>query len=256
MKENLNYSDYEIMFLNEQPIDTCQLTDAFICTNSDSLTMFSYSSISNENVLGPLRKIQIHGAYGCAVNEKENEIYISDKVSNYVYKMDANLKQIGKYGSTGNGQYELNSPHGISFNYGFLFICDYKNKRVQILDSNLQFSHSLPLDFSPISIALSNNGILGICGDNETCFFDVESLTLIRVFPDYSGRINFIKPNFYVVSNERTYIFDNVGNIVDEIEMNRFRKFLNEKMDGHIFFHEDNFFISSASTYRFLRFKN
>ena len=82
-------------------------------------------------------------------------------------------------------------------------------------------------------------------------FIDLASLSLMKVFPDFSGRINFIKPNFYVVSKERTFFFDNVGNIVDKIEMNRFSEFLYDKRDGHIFFNKDNFFISSASKYRF-----
>ena len=79
----------------------------------------------------------MQGAYGCAVNGK-SEIYVSDKISNYAYKINADLEQIGRFCSTGNGEYELNSPHGIAFENDFLFICVYKHKRVQILDSNLQ----------------------------------------------------------------------------------------------------------------------
>ncbi len=247
-------ADFEIIYLNEQPIEICYAKKiGFICTNNDSITMFN-DTINISNEFTPKKTIKWTGVYGCAINTK-NEIYISDKILNRVHKMRhrGNLENICEFG---NNSGDLNSPHGIAIANDLLFVCDRGNKRLQVLNINLEFITSLMLSFPPISIKCSNKTI-GICGNRQICFIDLETLEKEeRYFPD-SGRMNFIDSNFYVVSSKSTHIFDERGNFIETIEM---RKEISENIenesDGLIFFHEDNFFISSASRHRFLKFKN
>ena len=67
----------------------------------------------------------------------------------------------------------------------------------------------------------------------------------------------FIDSNIYVVSSESTHIFDERGNFIETIKMSKeISEYIKNESDGFIFLHEDNFFISSASHHRFLKFKN
>ena len=247
-------SDFEVIYLNEQPIEICYAEEiGFICTNSDSITIF------NDTIDIPNKKIPWTGVYGCAINEN-NEIYISDKVLNHVYKMhycdDFELKTQGQFGTTGSRDVDLNSPHGIALSKNLIFVCDFKNKSLKLLEFNLKLAFSYQLTFSPISIKCSDKTI-GICGDKETCFIDLRSLSIEKEYPGYSGRMNFIHPNFYVVSSQSTHIFDDKGNLIETIKMNsNIGQDLENESDGFIFFHKDNCFISSASYHRFLKFKN
>jgi hypothetical protein len=113
IKDNLMNSEFEVIYLNEQPIEICYAEEiGFICTNTDSITIFTgnINNILNKN-------IPWTGAYGCAIN-KNNDIFISDKVLNHVYKMrycdDFKLKTQGKFGATGSRNEDLNSPRGIA----------------------------------------------------------------------------------------------------------------------------------------------
>ncbi len=140
--------------------------------------------------------------------------------------------------------------------YHRLFVSDYKNKRLQVLDFNLKYVLSCQLSFSPISIKCSDKTI-GICDNKETCFIDLKSLIIEKEYPGYAGRMNFIYPNFYIVSSQSTYVFDDKGNLIETIKMNsEIGQYLKNECDGFIFFHDDNFFISSESGHRFLKFKN
>ena len=184
-------------------------------------------------------------------------IYISDQGGNYVHKMqfriESRLETICKFGSTGRGNYDLRKPCGIALAHQYLYICDNQNKRIKILNNDLNFIDNIPLDFTPVSIKCSDKSI-GICGDKEACFIDLK--TQEKKNFKCTGRMNFIEPHFYIVSSQSTHIFDDSGNLIETIEMNgEIGKFLNSTDDGFIFFIKNYFFISSASHYRFLKFK-
>jgi len=69
--------------------------------------------------------------------DQENYIYFSPcQCSNYLYFYNKNGKEIKKFGTKGSsskpGEFDL--PRGITVNNKYLYVCDYWNHRVQVLD--------------------------------------------------------------------------------------------------------------------------
>ena len=198
--------------------------------------------------------------YGVACSQN-GYIFASSVANNCIYKFDMELNLKASFGVKGNDNGSLYVPTGICYFDDHLYICDSNNMRIQILDVELNYTSTIPLDYSPHTIRISDKTI-GIYGYNGTInFYDFNSKTLKRQYAGIVGRISEINSNFYVTSWKPSlcvYCFNNDGEKVNEINLDRFsqHKFFSNEWgwDGHIFYFNNSIYITSYSKACLLKF--
>ena len=79
------------------------------------------------------------GGWSCCALNRRNEIYVSVYKKHCIISFDLNLNKLKQFGSLGASNNSLNYPRGLCCHGDYLYICDYLNKRIQIL--TLDFIH-------------------------------------------------------------------------------------------------------------------
>ena len=99
-----------------------------------------------------------------------------------------------------------------------MYICDFSNRRIQILTLDLEYSNTIQLGEYPYTVQISNTTI-GVSCRETTIFYDLDSKTL-KYKHKIAGTftINYIHSTFCGLSVERKkiYFFDSDGNFLDE----------------------------------------
>ena len=103
-------------------------------------------------------------AFGCALNHR-NEIYISNASNNCIDIYNLNLEKIKAFGSKGNGYGEFDDIGRMKWIDPYLYVCDLKNKRIQVLDIDLKFLYLIKLNDTPRSLQVFNKTI-GVCSND------------------------------------------------------------------------------------------
>jgi DNA-binding beta-propeller fold protein YncE len=76
-----------------------------------------------------------------------NNIFIADAGNNMVYKYSSDYKLLSSFGGFGWNEYSFDFPIDISVSYDLVvYVCDYNNNRIQLLDRNLNYIHSISGD--------------------------------------------------------------------------------------------------------------
>ena len=163
---------------------------------------------------------------GLAINDR-NDIYITD--SNRVIMTNIDFKRIKQFGTDqrGNEFNTLGHPEGICYDNDCLYICDFKNKRIQILTKDLDYIQTLSIDFQPYSIKISDK-TLCVSGFNtfgSICFYDLEKLELKKTCTciRYS-KIRELNGNFFIHSfpGKEITCFNSNGDQIDKIKLEKF----------------------------------
>ena len=104
--------------------------------------------------VGESQKLKFSHPRGIAVTS-DNFIIVAD--DHKIQKISMDGKCIRSYSKKGNGPLELNEPTGIAISptTGCIYIADFNNNRIQVLNSNLMFSHTF--DTSKLSIGQFNH---------------------------------------------------------------------------------------------------
>ena len=63
-----------------------------------------------------------------------------------MWPFDLNLNQLKQFGSQGSGNNQLNYPFGFCCHGDYVYICDYNNKRIQILTLDFDYVNTIQLD--------------------------------------------------------------------------------------------------------------
>ena len=240
-------------------LDVCVLPGNRILTGHYSaLTIYD----ENLNEIIKIDKIEdkILDNYGLALSQN-NFIYASSVTNNCIWKLNMELKLVKSFGSKGTNNESLWVPTGICCFGDSLYICDCNNKRIQILDLDLNYISTMGLDYCPHTIKVSSETI-GICGYNETInFYDLITKNLTKRYAGILGRISAVESNFYVTSwkpSWRVYSFNNKGEKDHEIDMDRFKRyefFQNTAgWDGLVFSFNKNLYITSYTKQKLLKF--
>ncbi len=111
-------------------------------------------------------KHEFEGACGVAV-DKEDNIYISDKYINCVYKFSEKGNLLKKFGKEGSGPKELNSPRGIAVTGDRVLVCDNENRRVQVLTTELEPVDVIEGLYDPYDIAVDDEQMFYIADGNQ-----------------------------------------------------------------------------------------
>ena len=109
-------------------------------------------------------------------------------------------------------------PCGLCYQGDYFFVCDYYNKRIQILTLDFEYVKTIPLDDSPFRVEISNTTI-GVSCDQSTLFYDIASKALkykhifARTF-----NINYVDSIFCAlnVEQKKMFFFDSDGNFLEE----------------------------------------
>ena len=157
----------------------------------------------------------------CALNHK-NEIYASSGQKHCIFLLDLNLNQLKKFGSEGEGNNQLNWPLGLCCHGDYLYICDYYNKRIQILNLDFEYSSTIQIDggLRPFRVEISNTTI-GISCYEATLFYNLASKAL--KYKHYNTaetkNINYIDSIFCTlnVKQKTLYVFGSDGNFLEEM---------------------------------------
>jgi len=182
-----------------------------------------------------IKSVSTGGESFCALNRR-NEIYVSVQDKNCIISFDLNLNKLTQFGSQGAGNNQFNYPWGLCCHGDYLYICDYNNKRIQILTLDLEYSNSIQLDDLPLYVQTSETTIGVSCG-GATFFFDLKTRALKFKHVNYATfNINYINSIFYGSNYEKKkfYLFDSDGNFKEEMVMN-------ERLSPHITFWTDGF---------------
>ena len=98
---------------------------------------------------------------------QDNNIVVADNHS--IQKISTDGRSIISVGKQGNGPLEFNAPHGIAISQitNHIYVADYYNNRIQVLNHDLSFSHSFGTYglaegqfHCPVSIAFDNKGLV------------------------------------------------------------------------------------------------
>ena len=255
IKKTIKKGVFETISIGVDPYEIKRLSNGhFISSNLGSVTLFDES-------FKQLKEIDIKGsASGCAIHNDKN-IFITHYSKHCIYLMNNELNIIKTFGSEGDGMNQFYYPFTIICQNEYLFVSDHGNKRIQILTLDLQYHYTIQLDFNPKSIAVSNTTIginsNSLC-DNMIYFYDVKTKKMKKEYRNIMGRISFIDSHFYVITYEqpkKLFIFDEEGELVDEISLESISEHIQNHLDGFIFLTKDNLFVTSRSGGNVLKFK-
>ena len=139
MKETLLNGKFELIEVAERPLSLISLPNGnLVCGTTDSVKLL------DEN-FKEIKTVST-GAFSCCALNRRNEIYVSVSVKHCIISFDLNLNQLKQFGSRGAGNYQLNNPHGLCCHGDYVYICDYNNKRIQILTLDFEYSNTIQLD--------------------------------------------------------------------------------------------------------------
>ena len=129
------------------------------------------------------------------------------------------LKSVGGK-NAGSGQLEFNRPFSIAVHstMGQIFVAEFGNNRIQVLNDDLTFSHMITLDgdqqlHRPCDVALDNDGYLYIAERGNDCITKVtttgEYITRIGSRGRTPGQL--VNPSAIAINNNILYITE-IGN--------------------------------------------
>ena len=163
-----------------------------------------------------IKRVLTDGYSFCALNHR-NEIYASVHQNHCIILYDLNLNQLKQFGSNGPGNNQLNGPTGLSCHEDYLYICDYNNKRIQILTLDFAYVSTIQLALYPYRVQTSNT-TLGVSCGQATLFYDLTTRALKYNYNHGTGNINYINSIFCALNDQQKkfYFFDSDGNFFEE----------------------------------------
>ena len=104
--------------------------------------------------------------YGIAIHR--DNLYVTDREVHAVFqfKIEVDMRLVAKLGSQGSGMGQFNSPHGLTVSTnGDVFVADYNNNRIQILDDSLHFQREITLQTMkyPRDVKLTPDVVYVLC---------------------------------------------------------------------------------------------
>jgi DNA-binding beta-propeller fold protein YncE len=193
-----------------------------------------------------------------------NNIFIVDAGSNMVYKYSSDYKLLSSFGGFGWNEYSFDFPIDISVSYDLVvYVCDYNNNRIQLLDRNLNYIHSISSNNGkelfkyPKSIALSNEGELFIIDSDNDRIVQLDNFrNLLRIF----GGLNSVKKFKYQtkirVNNNRVFIIDNCDIVMYDFFGNYIDTYKNDSVVVGISFYNDDIVFLEKERIKFINLHN
>ena len=192
MKETLLNGKFELVKVAGQPVSLISLPNGnLVCGTKDSVKLL------DEN-FKEIKSVSTGGWSFCALNRR-NEIYVSVWHNHCIISFDLNLNKLNQFGSIGAGNNQFNYPNGLCCHGEFVYICDWGNKRIQILTLDFEHSNTIHLDGNRPLIVQTSETTIGVpCGGGAIFFFDLKTRALKFKHNNYGTyNINHINSIFY-----------------------------------------------------------
>jgi hypothetical protein len=241
--ERIKNAEFKI-FPNCKVIDYCVLPNKSIfVTTQNSIRIFNEIFQETKNIA-----VSKWTTFGCAINSR-NEIYISNTLNNCIGIYNLNLEKFNTVGSKGNSNGQFDDIGRMIWKEPHLYVCDLKNKRIQIFDIDLKFLDVIQLVDSPRSIQILNKTI-GVCGNDGTYFYDLETKKLKNEIKRLDGAISLINSIFYVGTNinskNKINCYDEDGCLIKEIEISdKLKEYIISPWHFQIFGYKKDIFLYS-----------
>lgn len=113
------------------------MNDTIYVTDLNKILVFSIEGL----FIREFGQEHLNGPHNICITK--NNVYISNYGSHSIVKFNLSGKFINKIGSKGNNNKQFNCPHGIAYNNFLLFICDWNNHRIQILNEKFTWQRSI-----------------------------------------------------------------------------------------------------------------
>ena len=193
-----------------------------------------------------------------------NNIFITDAGRNMVYKYSADYKLLSSFGGFGWNEYSFDFPADISVSYDLVvYICDHNNNRVQILDRNLNYVHSILGDNEkemfryPTSIALSKEGDLFIIDSDNNRILQFDNFkNPLRVFGGLNSVRKFTSPSKIRIHNDKIFIVDNYDVMIYDFFGNYIDIRENDSVILGISFYNDDIVFLEKERVKFINLHN
>lgn len=225
----------------------CSLLFNGVALLDNELKILKRSKILNKNV----------NIWSCATNNK-NRIYLTDLRNNQIIMTDFNLNLIKNVGSKGDSYLQF---HDLRLCYAneMVYVAELGNKRIQILNDDLDYITMHDLSYSPRDIKVINNTAL-IASLSPSCIYayNIEGFKLKYLYRKHNGLISVINSVFYEYypENQKYYCYNEDGQLVDEIETKGINGQLKENYDGSLQIFNNSIICSSYSSQRLVIIKN
>ena len=117
------------------------------------------------------------------VDFHQNKVFVSQYMGGCLLVYDLNGTFLQQIGTPGNGEGQFNNPYGITINQsnGEIFVCDFRNNRIQIFSNDFQFKSQF------------GQGIL-------------QSFTDIKLTSEFIYVLSFTKPFLYSFRHDLTQV--------------------------------------------------
>ena len=107
--------------------------------------------------------------YGIAIHR--DNLYVTDTGVHAVFqfRIEVDMRLVAKLGSKGSGMGQFNYPHGLTVSTnGDVFVADYNNNRIQILDDSLHFQREITHQTMnyPCDVKLTPDEVYVLCADS------------------------------------------------------------------------------------------
>lgn len=187
-----------------------------------------------------------------------NSIYIVETESNRVSRFSMDGEPMEKYGSLGNGDYQFDSPYGITTSNGLkIYVSDPGNNRVQVFDRRWQYLGSIKTERSfrnakeiePSFLTVNRVGevIFYDEGSNELGWYNEDGASLDRI--PLSSDIKDVSD--LQASSDGIYILDKKTDVIHRLSGNGFYESFYDAEKGDAFFTvgESFYMVNSSEFY-------
>ena len=193
-----------------------------------------------------------------------NNIFVADAGSNRVYKYSSDYELLYSFGGFGWNEYSFDNPIDISVSYDLIvYVCDYNNNRVQVLDRNLNYIQSISgnnekeLFGYPKSIALSNEGELFIIDSDNNRIVQLDNFrNPVRNFGGLNSVNKFKYPTKIRVHNNKIFIIDDCDVVMYDLFGNYIDVYKNDSTIIGISFYNDDIIILEREKFKFINLHN
>ena len=210
----------ESIAIETECTDMCVLPNNQILSsnyNDKSLSLYD----ENFKQIKKINKIndQIFVSFNAACSD--TAIYLSDSLNNQIVMLNFKLDFVKKVGSKGSEKHQFDQPWGITFRNDYLYVCDVKNKRVQILTNDLKFYKIFKLDFEAWFIKVTNHTIcLQLREPKCIHFYHLNTFKLLNKYDHGWRRISEINSRFYEFDTAtlNLHCYDENGDLIRSLE--------------------------------------
>ena len=228
LQGRLKMGNYETIDLVEDSNDFCILPNGNLLLSnfftSKSLTLYDENFIFIKSITR-LNNKDIR-AFSIETNDLDR-IYINDNGQSIVMT-DLELNYLGEYGAYEYGDQKIKTAYYMLFHNELLYVCDYIDNSILILDSDLIRISKIQLNIKPVQLQIFNNTACVVPSKEDKFFYlynlvDFKTVQII----DRCARTLVYKNILYGLHETGIKCFDKNGDLVDSIKLDIKNDYIN-----------------------------